>query len=93
MSVSSWLLLSQEDDEGHLLALQICHDLLLKQKETFLDHFARLGIFHKVQSLVGGSVSNEVKDNEEEDATDGTESSSSRKVAAGCLGYNPVLYI
>lgn len=72
--------LFQEDDDGHLLALQICNDLLIKQKETFLDHFARLGIFHKVLGLAGNSPAmSEMKDNEEDDVTDG-ESSSAKKV-------------
>jgi hypothetical protein len=26
-----------------------------KRQEEFLDHFARLGVFSKVQSLMGGS--------------------------------------
>jgi len=66
--MTNWLLFDfhlyyQEDDDGRLLALQISQDLLNKQKETFLDHFARLGIFHKVQNLVGDTA----PEREEED--------------------------
>lgn len=43
----------QEDDDGHVIALQTTYDLLIKCQDTFLDHFARLGVFCKVQQLIG----------------------------------------
>ena len=43
----------QDDDDGHLTALQIIQDIMRKGQELFLDHFARLGIFSKVSSLAG----------------------------------------
>lgn len=43
----------QEDDDGHVIALQTIYDLLIKCQDTFLDHFARLGVFCKVQQLIG----------------------------------------
>ena len=43
----------QDDDEGHLTALQILQDLVRKGEHLFLDHFARLGVFSKVSSLAG----------------------------------------
>lgn len=46
-------LLLQEDDDGHVIALQTIYDLLIKCQDTFLDHFARLGVFCKVQQLIG----------------------------------------
>lgn len=61
----------QDDDDGHLLALQICQDLLLKQKDIFLDHFARLGIFHKVMQLVGNEPQSPKSDNEEDETDKG----------------------
>ena len=58
----------QEDDDGHLLALQMCQDLLHKQKDIFLDHFARLGIFHKILQLVGDEQQSPKSEQEEDDA-------------------------
>lgn len=33
--------------------LTIIEELMNKKQEEFLDHFARLGVFSKVQSLMG----------------------------------------
>ncbi|XP_030855099.1 E3 ubiquitin-protein ligase HECTD1 isoform X1 [Strongylocentrotus purpuratus] len=55
----------EDDDEGHLTALQIIQDLMYKGQDLFLDHFARLGVFSKVSSLVGPLD----EDREEEGAT------------------------
>ena len=44
---------NQDDDDGHLTALQILQDLVRKGEHLFLDHFARLGVFSKVSSLAG----------------------------------------
>lgn len=46
-------LLLQEDEDGHLVVLEIIQDLTVKAQEVFLDHFARLGIFSKVLQLAG----------------------------------------
>lgn len=43
----------QEDEDGHLVVLQIIQDLMEKAQDAFLDHFARLGVFSKVLALVG----------------------------------------
>ncbi|XP_022105219.1 E3 ubiquitin-protein ligase HECTD1-like [Acanthaster planci] len=43
----------EDDDDGHLTALQIIQDIMRKGQDLFLDHFARLGIFSKVSSLAG----------------------------------------
>lgn len=43
----------QENDDGHIIALQTINDLLTKCLDTFLYHFARLGVFGKVQQLIG----------------------------------------
>lgn len=44
---------NEEDEDGHLVVLSIIQDLMVKAQDTFLDHFARLGIFSKVQALAG----------------------------------------
>ncbi len=43
----------QEDEDGHLTALQIIQDLMDKCQDIFLEYFARLGVFGKVLSLAG----------------------------------------
>ncbi|XP_073986001.1 ubiquitin fusion-degradation 4-like isoform X6 [Rhodnius prolixus] len=40
-----------DDEEGHLVVLQIIEDLMTKARDIFLDHFARLGVFCKVAQL------------------------------------------
>lgn len=47
------MLCLQEDEDGHLVVLQIIQDLMEKAQDAFLDHFARLGVFSKVLALVG----------------------------------------
>lgn len=48
--------------------LGIIQDLMVKAQDIFLDHFARLGIFSKVQALAGPPESQEI--NEDEQSTD-----------------------
>ncbi len=52
-------LLAQEDEDGHQTCLQIIQDLMDKCRETFLDRFARLGVFNKVLCLAGPPMSEE----------------------------------
>lgn len=51
------LILLQDDEDGHVVVLLIIEDLMTKTQEAFLDHFARLGVFSKVQALMGGGGS------------------------------------
>lgn len=44
------------------MVLSIISDLMAKAQEIFLDHFARLGVFSKVQALAGPAEGNEVKE-------------------------------
>ncbi|XP_021359960.1 E3 ubiquitin-protein ligase HECTD1-like [Mizuhopecten yessoensis] len=69
----------EEDDEGHQVVLHIIQDLMSKNQDTFLEHFARLGLFGRVLSLAGpmdeeeGATAKEDKDEDEqlqEDALD-----------------------
>lgn len=43
----------KDDEDGHLVVLTIIEELMSKRQEEFLDHFARLGVFSKVQLLMG----------------------------------------
>lgn len=42
----------QDDEDGHLIILNIIEELMCKTQEEFLEHFARLGVFSKVQALM-----------------------------------------
>lgn len=59
----SFLFPLQDDDDGHLLALQIIRDLVDKGGDLFLDQLARLGVINKVSTLAGPTSDDE---NEEE---------------------------
>lgn len=53
---------SEEDDDGHLLILNMIKDLMVKAQPIFVEHFARVGIFAKVLALCPTEV--EVKRDE-----------------------------
>ncbi|KAH8394178.1 hypothetical protein KR215_003788 [Drosophila sulfurigaster] len=46
---------SEDDEDGHLIILNIIEELMCKTQEEFLEHFARLGVFSKVQALMDQS--------------------------------------
>ncbi|XP_076442551.1 E3 ubiquitin-protein ligase HECTD1-like isoform X4 [Babylonia areolata] len=71
--VLSIVLDAEEDDDGHLLVLNIMQDLMEKARHVFLEHFARLGLFARVSNLTGpvgveeeGAKAKEDKQEEEE---------------------------
>ncbi|XP_034475002.1 E3 ubiquitin-protein ligase Ufd4 [Drosophila innubila] len=43
---------SEDDEDGHVIILNIIEELMCKTQEEFLEHFARLGVFSKVQALI-----------------------------------------
>ncbi|XP_043220195.1 E3 ubiquitin-protein ligase HECTD1-like [Amphibalanus amphitrite] len=53
VEVLDMVLDAEDDDEGHAVALQITEDVLRKGADTFLEHFARLGLFTKVAQMAG----------------------------------------
>lgn len=55
-------LIRQDDDDGHLLALQIIRDLVDKGGDVFLDQLARLGVINKVSTLAGPASDDENED-------------------------------
>lgn len=67
----------QDDDDGHLLALQIIRDLVDKGGDVFLDQLARLGVINKVSTLAGPA-----SDDENEDEA------KPEKVAHVCVGMS-----
>ncbi|ODM98949.1 E3 ubiquitin-protein ligase HECTD1 [Orchesella cincta] len=42
---------NEDDDDGHLLILNMIKDLMVKAQDIFVEHFARLGVFVKVLAL------------------------------------------
>ncbi|XP_032682620.1 E3 ubiquitin-protein ligase HECTD1 isoform X6 [Odontomachus brunneus] len=52
-SSRNYILDKTEDEDGHLVVLQMIQDLMIKGKDEFLEHFARLGVFSKVAALAG----------------------------------------
>jgi len=65
---------NEEDEDGHLVCMQIIHDLMNKAADTFLDHFARLGIFSKVQMLANSAAGQEEEDQADSSSGQTTES-------------------
>jgi hypothetical protein len=57
----------QEDEDGHLVVLQIIQDLMTKAQDIFLDHFARLGVFSKVLQLAGPQDAQELQSNKKDE--------------------------
>ena len=49
----------QDDDDGHLLALQMIDDLVEKGGDLFMDQLARLGVINKVSGLAGTASDDE----------------------------------
>ena len=67
--------LDNDDEDGHLIVLQIIQDLMQKSPDLFLDHFARLGVFNKVLQLAGPE-----EEEEEEEAAAAAKSKEQNKV-------------
>ncbi|XP_013177652.1 PREDICTED: E3 ubiquitin-protein ligase HECTD1 isoform X2 [Papilio xuthus] len=42
---------NQDDDDGHLIVLGIAEELMVKAADIYLEQFARLGVFSKVEAL------------------------------------------
>lgn len=53
VEVMALVLGNEEDEDGHLVALQMVDDLLGKAAPLLLEHCARLGVISKVASLAG----------------------------------------
>ncbi|KAI8478850.1 E3 ubiquitin-protein ligase HTD1, partial [Branchiostoma belcheri] len=67
VDVLAMVLEQEDDDDGHLTALQIVNDLMKKGAELYLDHFARLGVVSKVCSLAGPPDEDSEEEIEEEE--------------------------
>lgn len=75
--ISSCLDSEEEDEDCCLLALQMIQDLMDKDFNLFLDHFARLGVFNKVQSISG---INELNNNSETSKNNNTSISNKKSI-------------
>nr|XP_049465855.1 E3 ubiquitin-protein ligase Ufd4 isoform X1 [Anopheles coluzzii]XP_049465856.1 E3 ubiquitin-protein ligase Ufd4 isoform X1 [Anopheles coluzzii]XP_049465858.1 E3 ubiquitin-protein ligase Ufd4 isoform X1 [Anopheles coluzzii] len=92
---SNWSDLSIADDEdGHLVVLTIVQELMSKTQNDFLDHFARLGVYTKVQALMGepsfdGSDNNDVIKSTSDDAKSAAAAACSSTDASGVVTVTP----
>jgi len=68
VEVIATVLDNEEDEDGHLVVLQIIQDLMTKAQDIFLDHFARLGVFSKVLQLAGPQDTQELQSNKKDDS-------------------------
>ncbi|KAM9569748.1 E3 ubiquitin-protein ligase HECTD1-like isoform 8-T8 [Salvelinus alpinus] len=59
VEITATVLDQEDDDDGHLLALQIIRDLVDKGGDFFLDQLARLGVINKVSTLAGPTSDDE----------------------------------
>lgn len=55
---------NEDDDDGHLLILNMAKDLMVKAQSIFVEHFARLGVFAKVLALAASLPETELKKEE-----------------------------
>ncbi|XP_024133712.1 E3 ubiquitin-protein ligase HECTD1 [Oryzias melastigma] len=62
VEITATVLDHEDDDDGHLLALQIIRDLVDKGGDVFLDQLARLGVINKVSTLAGPTSDDENED-------------------------------
>ncbi|XP_056283269.1 E3 ubiquitin-protein ligase HECTD1 isoform X9 [Pseudoliparis swirei] len=62
VEITATVLDQEEDDDGHLLALQIIRDLVDKGGDVILDQLARLGVINKVSTLAGPASDDENED-------------------------------
>ncbi|XP_060803615.1 E3 ubiquitin-protein ligase HECTD1 [Amyelois transitella] len=53
-----------DDDDGHLIVLGIAEELMVKAAEIYLEQFARLGVFSKVEALASEPASQVSSDGE-----------------------------
>ncbi|XP_017857411.1 PREDICTED: E3 ubiquitin-protein ligase HECTD1 [Drosophila arizonae] len=71
---------SEDDEDGHVIILNIIEELMCKTQEEFIEHFARLGVFSKVQALMDQSG-----DNSSQFASGSPEFSSTQKGSTYCM--------
>ncbi|KAI4462742.1 e3 ubiquitin-protein ligase trip12 [Holotrichia oblita] len=87
VEVIATVLDNEEDEDGHLVVLAVIQDLMVKAQEIFLDHFARLGIFSKVQSLAGPPESSDNNDDNdqvlEQDVSEQSQAEDAKEILAG----------
>lgn len=56
----------QDDDDGHLAALQCVSELMVKCQSEFTDHMARLGVVERVTQIAGPPPQEETEEKTEE---------------------------
>lgn len=72
---------NEDDDDGHLIVLNIIEEIMCKTQEEFLDHFARLGVFAKVQALMDTDTEDVYAQGSQDESSPTIRSSTSAVVA------------
>ncbi|XP_061382939.1 E3 ubiquitin-protein ligase Ufd4 isoform X3 [Danaus plexippus] len=73
---------TQDDDDGHLTVLGIAEELMVKAADIYLEQFARLGVFSKVEALAAAPA-NEMNADGETVITTGV-SEDATSLSSGC---------
>ncbi|KAH9632321.1 hypothetical protein HF086_010246 [Spodoptera exigua] len=74
-----------DDDDGHLIVLGIAEELMVKASDIYLEQFARLGVFSKVESLAAAPAAFLTSDSESSSIAGSSEDASC--LASG-VGYS-----
>ncbi|XP_050562022.1 E3 ubiquitin-protein ligase Ufd4 isoform X2 [Spodoptera frugiperda] len=74
-----------DDDDGHLIVLGIAEELMVKASDIYLEQFARLGVFSKVESLAAAPAAFLTSDSETSNVPGSSEDASC--LASG-VGYS-----
>ncbi|KAK0175018.1 hypothetical protein PV327_008803 [Microctonus hyperodae] len=74
---------NEEDEDGHIIVLQMIQDLMMKGKDEFLEHFARLGVFSKVATLAGPQDSSSEPENESNQSGEEHKAEDARELLVG----------
>ena len=89
VEVISNVLDNEDDDDCYLIVLQMISDVMSKGTDIFLEHFARLGVFQKVQSLAGQNAASSNEDDEKKDQDEDDPSNEDAKdLQQGKLCFN-----
>lgn len=67
--VTNVFMFPQDDDDGHLIVLSIAEELMVKASDIYLEQFARLGVFSKVEALAAAPSTHLSSDSENSSTT------------------------
>ncbi|MED6271261.1 E3 ubiquitin-protein ligase HTD1, partial [Characodon lateralis] len=88
VEITATVLDQEDDDDGHLLALQIIRDLVDKGGDVFLDQLARLGVINKVSTLAGPASDDENEDEAKPEKRHAPQCRPGRRHTPGGIAHN-----